>query len=603
MANLATLPPELLAIITDYYSGFYVRDRTLDQSDLARLSRVNRRLHRVIIPILYDFNMRVHHFTAPITAVIGKNLDTLKVIKSLRLPLNWDTFKKACKYDRYEIIEWLLDNMTVMPDRDEDAKAQYALAIWTAFYWNAAEDTILLLLSRASMPHLLQIPGIYLDESDAYSSALHHAAQKNMLRAVDYLVCDMGMPVDVRNSHGASPLLESLFENEFYDPDTPIKALQIQEQMVKDADVMNDEEEEEETKYRRTYNDTTMLKKLMEFGADINIEVNGRLPLTVALKSLKYNHAQVLINAGSKLKPSQPVPGVRYPIHMCIRGRGWTYDSKRDWELDWEQVWEHDSQLNSNNTMDLLASAQIGILQRLVEAGADINERLEYEEPPRVRNPCRTPLEYAIIGCPAKIVSQLMAMGASLSTETADADIAHVDAVMDYLLENFSDVYFSRQKMKLLLESGARMDVTLPRVGRSLLTWPLDAYDLWIPELMVNKLLDVATPSNSSPEHIDEAFLQCIEKEELSRICNSFVRHGATLIDLDRAYPTIVERIDCYDYHGRYSKRWLGCVGLPKETIYDLLMMAIRRRDGVIIYLLSQYIESAFPNCVDPHLE
>ncbi|OTA84146.1 hypothetical protein M434DRAFT_36521 [Hypoxylon sp. CO27-5] len=598
MANLDTLPSELLANITNYYSGLPATYRTLGQKDLANLALVNRRLYQVIMPVLYDYNIRFYDFSAPFIAVDNKNLDTLKVIKSLNLALEWEVLWRACEHDRYEIIEWLLDNMPVTPDGDEDSKTKYALAIRAAFEGDATEDTILLLLPRASIPHILQIPQSYHDFE--YTSALHYAAKKNMFRAVDYLVCEMGISVDVPDTDGLTPLFESLDhepEAETNQQDLiPIIALQLQERAEQGLAGVDDEMENDKNRDLRNYNDVRMLKKLMEFGADINIEFNGKLPLTVALERFRYNHAHILISAGAKLTPSQPRPGILSPIRTCIIGWTWVeYWMDRDWRLGWRFNWERDY-----DGVKLVASAQARMFQRLVEAGANINERQEPGTMPvPYARPGDTLLELAIMRSPTKLVSQLLAMGASLSTETADADIALMDTAMDFIVSRLPGVYFAKQKMELFLKNGARMDVTLPRVGESLLMWA--SRFKWFSISVVDSLLDIATPSTLSREHLDEVFLRCLEEERDYTAYNSFIHHGAAVKDFDRVSSALIKWMDraSSSDKDRHDGYWFSAIldmGFPKDKLNDLLTVALRKKNKVKAHALLNHMEPDLSN-------
>lgn len=82
----------------------------------------------------------------------------------------------------------------------------------------------------------------------------------------------MGLPVDLRDSQGATPL--------FY-------AVRKQRKGRKSV---------------KEYHDTRMLRKLIKLGADINAETErGELPWTVALSMHNFPHARLLLRAGANI--------------------------------------------------------------------------------------------------------------------------------------------------------------------------------------------------------------------------------------------------------------------------------------------------------------
>ncbi|KAI0835775.1 ankyrin [Hypoxylon sp. FL0890] len=577
MANLAKLPPELLLRIAGCYSDNPPMSRTLNQKDLASLAGVNRRLHRVFNPILYDFNMKFKDSTASLIAVRRNNLDTLKVMKSLKVLRDWKLpFMCACVLERCEILEWLLDNTTFRPNGDENSRKAFITILRIAFVYRVSEDIIILLLSRTPVPDALRVG------EHARTSALHYAAEANMLRVVDYLVQEMGLPVDTRDATSFSPLLYAM-KCELTKPYTAYNSVeggQVQEETVEEnwpgeqeepedayeshyTDEGEDESEAEDDGIHDTnpglplcpYNDVRMLNKLIELGADIDTEVNGMLPLTAALKFAKYHHALVLISAGAKIKPSQP--GVPYPIHECVAC----------------------PELN-NPDFVISAPARERVLRRILEVGGDLEERYEQGY---------TPLEYAVLRGDPDIISLLLDMGASMRTETADGD-----SIMDFLVRNYYQINHAFNKMDVFHRSGARMDTPLKSIGMSLLMWLSQDTDL---QTELEKLLMFATPSTLCRDHLDELFLRYLEVGLVDdSIYNIFVRYGAVLKDFDKAYSGILRSI-------RYSRfescdeseiYWFGAVldmGVPMEMLYDLFTCAMTRQDELKAHALLDRME------------
>ncbi|KAI1138492.1 ankyrin [Hypoxylon sp. FL0543] len=580
MANLAKLPTELLlAIIHSPSEDPSIR--ILNTGDRASLARVSRRLHSVVNPVIYSISMTETDFdwSPAMLAVDKNNLDTLKVVKSVRPCLDWRIFREACRLSRHEIVEWLLDSMPVMPDKDESSKEELSWALQSAFANRASENTIILLLSRTHIPDLfhMKFPSRTLGDADepAYTTPLHCAAEANMLRVVDHLVWEMCFPVDARDANGYSALLWAM-KREFdrpFEKYTPLEGDQPQEEteIWGSEDVESDEVywpsdpdeegegaegEDDETDDTDPgvrlcrFDDVRMLEKLIDFGADINIEVNGMIPLTAALKSDKYYHALSLIDAGAKINPSQP--GVPFAIHDCVGSR-------------------------HNYHVDLARTARERVFQRILQLGGDLEEKYEGH----------TVLEHAVLRGGTQTVSMALDMGARMSTE-ATAE----DNIMDFLIRNYDEIPDAFSKVCLFLKRGARMDTPLASIdGESVLMYVANREREIQGQL--EKLLILASPSTLSRDHLDDVLLRCIERGPTEREnCQLLLRYGAVIKDFDRAYDGLVHFLERSDLSGwgddEIDDLWylVRNTGFTMERLCDLFTHAVAVEDEIAAHAL-----------------
>ncbi|KAI1411817.1 ankyrin [Hypoxylon sp. FL1857] len=510
MAHLTKLPTELLWMVAN--SGGVTRMNysceILNHKDLANLARVNRRLHDVINPVLY--NSYGSH--AARLAVCTDNLSTLKVAHSHGLDLDrHDVLHLACAYGRYEIVKWLLDHgarleETVTREPFGPVAVHYTSALRAAMYWSR-EDIALLLLSRGANPYFI-LPIIENDwptEELFFTSALHYAAETRMLQVVEYLVRKTALPVDLQDYDGASPLFHLL-------RDTP------------DDWHLDRPEEwrlEEAPKSDCPYS---------------NIQILEKLPLTVALETGKYSEAEVLLDAGAKVKPCHPEPGVHYPIHTYIRARAGEFkDPARR------------------------------VYQKLVQAGADLEERYEQGY---------TPLEEAILHGTPDVVLELLAMGASTSTKTRDGY-----TIIDFLAHNYYSVSSSLEKGLSLVRGGARLDKPLVSTGQSFLAWGVRFGNI----CFLDRILGIATPSNFGPSHLDQVINECLAFPWWVEACEVLVSHGAVLRDMDKAYSAATHLLAFSDGFDKADSLFNAILdmGLPMEKVFDLLTRALTLQNGV----------------------
>ncbi|KAI1376499.1 ankyrin repeat-containing domain protein [Hypoxylon crocopeplum] len=477
MANMLKLPTEVLRMIAK---------ETSQQRDLANLARVNKQLHQALNPVLYSIDFKFYVFYAARWVAINGSLDTLKVATSLGLDLHYHGQRRgteplltlAYNNGHREIFGWLLDWGAPL-DHQIIREPFGCMAIRNGSALNATldagdEDTALLLLSRGASHYFIHV-GPEDDEGKipnaSFTSALHHAARQNMLRVVEFLVREKGLPIDLRNSYGYPPLFHLLLGR------------------LDRSHFLHDND--------------TMVKKLIELGADVNVEFHGRLPLAFALEEDKHNHVVALLDAGAKVRPSHPHDFVRYPIHACI------YASQ--------------SQTEPNPDSERHPTSRY-MLQRLVEAGADIEERYSQGE---------TPLGEAVMNGTPECVSALLDMGANANApETDGMDLLRLTALHDKTPRTLME------KAVLLLKHGKRMDSPNTIEADSFLEWAMmytQCEQRPGTGITIEPLLNVATSSTLDRDHLDDLLDRYIGFSQYHKPCVTLVRHGAALRDIDRA--------------------------------------------------------------------
>ncbi|KAI1390634.1 ankyrin repeat-containing domain protein [Hypoxylon trugodes] len=269
----------------------------LSVRDLANLSYVNQDVHKYVNPILYQRESETHgrpdflHY-----ALRHNNVNVLRIAheaEALRFWWNWqDLMTEASILGHYDIIEWALNQGFA---RDELAEKYEDKELGTVTDDNTSDlgmaigfghkDIAMLLIRRGANTLLAYT----FPEPMVYDSALHLAVVVDMFQLVEYLVLEKGISVNVQYWENKSPLYRAIPEYKTgEDPATT------------------------------EFKGILMLKKLISLGADINHEANGLLPLTFALQRYRYAHAATLLNAGAKLRPDRPYPGVPFPIQACV---------------------------------------------------------------------------------------------------------------------------------------------------------------------------------------------------------------------------------------------------------------------------------------------
>ncbi|KAI1647305.1 ankyrin [Daldinia loculata] len=535
MAKLTDLPTELLQMIATARD-----DRTsweiLDEKDLARLSVVNRQLYKAINRIFFSYGIRTGSNPASYAARRG-NLHILKAMVTFRTePKSWhNILLEACAYDHLNIVTWILDRGTKLEDRGITLDGESAGDIFNSWqrayrdswmdnedWWmdklpalqkgcvalkvafdKRNQDMVLLLLSHGASPFFVTKEGKSI-------SALHEAARANMVQVVEYLIQKAGLSVDLPDYRGFTPLRYA------------VKYSQNQDQ------------------------DTGMLKKLIELGANVDSEAGGELPLTSALSRAKYKHASMLLDAGSKVVPDQPCPRARFPIHALIYGsKGVRYKCPR----------------------------QIAILHRIVDAGANLQKKYMWGH---------TPLREALLNGSESLLSHLLRI---LGEEKP-----HPNDLLDVLVWAYERVHHFPKKVEVVLKWGARMDTTLSN-GKTFLYWAIRNNS--IKTYFLDKLLTKATDAMLDRGYLDDLLVELTSPASGAINSYSFLQvlgeHGARLKSPDHLY-----NVSLYVINTSWEVQdWLiaGFDILPAEQLHHLLIRAMEIAYKLLPYDLLDRIE------------
>ncbi|KAI1781374.1 ankyrin repeat-containing domain protein [Hypoxylon cercidicola] len=474
--------------------------RILLSRDLNSLTRVCRKLYHAVNKSLYTFNRDFDNFSLLKTAVMRDNVSTLQVVKELKLDMsrrNGVLLDLAVGLGRREMCVWLLDNGAELEKTIEQApwgRIATESKLWRAMAAEWEDIAILLLERRATPVFVNRI------KNRGFTTALHMAAFMDMPRTVKHLVEVDKVPVDQRDSNGATPL------------------------------------------YHAIGAPTRMVKQLIEFGADINISVDGKPLLIKAISRYKFANACELLKAGAQVKYND---GKSYPVHECVG-------------LEW-----YDGYLRSD---------QVLLLRKLIEAGADLEER---------NGSGHTPLQHAIVQAyydrRLTMLFHLLASGVNTS------------GILDFIVDNHLHTSVHRVAA-LLMKIGIRVDQPLTIKPYTFIEWMA----LCQSRHVVDHLLTVATPKTLNPEHLNYVLVQCLERRYL-HICDILVRHGAVVRDPGRAYAaaydTIMTSQGQYMPHRR--ERWFDMLlgaGIAPEKIASLVTHAFEERDEVSVnYLLCRF--------------
>ncbi|KAI1215185.1 ankyrin repeat-containing domain protein [Annulohypoxylon truncatum] len=526
MATLTSLPTELLHTIARASTGevqecrrVYLNGpavlrevRILGQQDLMNLTYVNRRLNLVINLVLYQYNRDYGDFYAIKHAVVRENIETLELIRAMQFNIHYHGLSKtschtlhvACDYGSLRMAEWLLRNGAAYEQLETreafpQPMAPEELSCLRYAMHNRNEKMAVLLLSHGATPYFIledhYIAGGKLSTGQ-FETALHHAARAKLPEVAKYLVQEAGLPVDVMNSHEETPLYE-YFRHEFNLP-------YIEYDKHRGPDI------------RCTKEDVTMLQLFIRLGADVNFERrNEPLLLTHALRMSYYDHANVLLDAGAKVKHDvRRGQGIPEPIQACIRHEPARF---RD---------------------DYEASKKRDILKKLIEGGVDLNERLMEGY---------TPLEEAVLlGLPETVVD-LVELGASIGPTTFDGG-----NILDFFLRHYDELPYDRfKKAEKLTECGARIDMPLITTGESFLMELIERYvkekNVVVPP--IEPLLIQAARGGMKPEYLHHVLEKQVSHvpiryTERVQICNSLIEHGAKLKDANIASTAASEFID-----------------------------------------------------------
>ncbi|KAK6951637.1 hypothetical protein Daesc_006160 [Daldinia eschscholtzii] len=514
MAKLTDLPVELLQMIAAAKEAF---SDILETNDLANLSLVSRWSHYAFNRVLYIDKDKIRLNQAIYYAVITGNTDTLKVAASfgIDLVLSSEVLETACRNGRREVVLWLLERDTPIrlelssSDRDYYAESFTTRGRYTRDRITAGCPALLYAICRNMEDIVLRLlslganPNFAIKTDDNLRSALHYAACRNMIRVVEYLVQQSGIPIDTLDFEDYSPL-----------------RLMMRFSRAPDRDI-------------------GMVKKLIELGANVNIEAGGELPLTSALRRGRFHQARALLDAGSKIKPDDPQPDVLSPLHALIYVR---YNSK----------------LAARSPM------QWSILRRLIKAGADLRERDASG---------RTPLEESILNGSPEMTSHLLTM---MVKKYGRNSVDYQD-LLNFIVEKTESTRFFLEKAVVILKHGGRMDTPL-RDGKTFLLWVLKRGDY----SQVEWMMKIATKSMLNHEYLDGLLQDIIADPEYMNINGDklrvLVESGAKLKTGTDLTSSVFAKLRSKTRTDPRHLAVLINVGVPKKKRPGLVTTALKIR-------------------------
>ncbi|KAI0844798.1 ankyrin [Daldinia vernicosa] len=531
MANLTDLPVELLLMISesgDSTSNPFYGSTILEESDIASLALTNRRLYQVFNRILYKKNEEYNWCRVLDEAVRRGNLDTLKVAASFQIEpseMGSDYFEEllqsACSYGYLDIAEWLLDRGAPFNHPSLCDISGDDSLRGCGALWAALER------SREDTSLLMLSRGsnpLYTTEQNTSRSALHYAARFNVIRVVEYLVKDTGLSINMQDLENFTPLRYAM-------------------RYIKTPDT-----------------DTAMIRKLIELGADVNTEIDGEIPLTSALMRGKYRHAAILLDAGSKIKPDQPARKAKYPIHALI------FSTK-----------------SATSKPKILA--QKSILQRMIDAGADLTEKYPQGH---------SPLEEAFLNGSCEITSHLLVL-------LNDKGAIDVMDLLEFITQNWDLIRFPHGKVEELFKYGGRMDVPL-QDGRTLLQWAADNYHNIFYPYFLDDLLGMATDSMLNERYLNILLTEVATSRKynfhqgVADIMGILISYGATIEGPDDVCSTVTTSIRYRNPNYGVPDSLFPIVdsGIPDENLPDLLTDALKHKSALWVNYLLDRIEPGF---------
>ncbi|KAI1458966.1 ankyrin repeat-containing domain protein [Annulohypoxylon moriforme] len=521
MANLATLPTELLqliATITVWHELYGFRSRIFERGDLVNLSYVNRRLNAVINEVIYR-DEKKRGFSVLLNAVETGRVETVKLIRDLGFDMHYfdrsgspgELLRRACKNRQHEMVQWLLDNgfkfedlVKCEPFGDTMALGRTSMLAEAIELRN--EEAVFQLLSRNASPYFVEESTDPDSPPERPWTALHLAAGAGMTGLVKHFVREMGIPINHLNSMGLTPLGSYFYEMEYYG--------RIRES-YDDIRCINDVDIEERWDYQE---DTTLLQQLILLGADVNVQCQCRLPVEIALMTLHYDHVDMLLDAGAKVDLEGTEEWGKFDyLEYCI-----PYEPESCYPEDFPDK-KH------------------AILKRLIEAGIDPNLGTAWYG---------TPLELAVLRGLPETVSVLVELGASLGPTTPEGD-----NILDFFLRNFQrlpDDFFGTAEA--LVKCGAKIDIPLVSTGESFLMGlcRLCGNETDLSLARFDDLLGTAIPLMSNPDLIHDVLEDLLNTGKVRRtmrmiICNILIYHGAAVRKGSIAATAISEFIGPHD--------------------------------------------------------
>ncbi|KAI4869014.1 ankyrin repeat-containing domain protein [Hypoxylon rubiginosum] len=535
MASLLALPVELILMILaaehtdpkDFNNHRrnkpeYDR-RVLLSRDLYKLTLVCGKLRRIVNPFLYAFNMKFDDFNVLHRAIDRDSVATLQIIEELGLDLDyWDKklldpghlLERAFTLNRPNTFSYLLnyDPWCEMVDKVVELGPPYHFAKHSRLRCaleKKLEKVALVLLERGVNLYFLETRG-----GRGFTTALHIAARNDLRDVVEYLLGKdeekndeekkNRLQVDVRDSAGASPLYRTIEADKFY---------------VKPGRI------------------TSTVNQLIHYKADVNISVSGQRPLGKAILMQNFSHADILLKAGAKIRHDDDREGTSHLVHMCVG-------------------------LNLYHT-HYQRPRQFKMLQKLVEAGADLEEKDEHDH---------TPLQHAIlhtIDWNQTMVAHLIGRGVSTS------------GILDFLAKESGRPNFTRVVAILMEKLGTRIDVPLATGPHTLMEHVAFNND----PATVEGLLACATPETLSRKHLNDVLEKCMMRNYLD-ICYVLTRHGVVLQDPGKAYVAAHRMMQKSSTQPKpdIKEQWLEMLldlGIPPEKTTCLVTHALKCRDKI----------------------
>ncbi|KAI0152536.1 ankyrin [Hypoxylon sp. NC0597] len=477
MANLDTLPPEILLIIAKFCgyvsSGQDISQITLAHRDFASLALVNRRLRDVFDPILWRFNARhgvYNENTLPTVSAVywaasRNRIDILEKALRYRHPLGSylrrDPIHRAAANGQNAACSWLLDHgvpIDYTPSERVDVDSPFPVPPWPRDHVSPdcsplftaitkrKESTAILLLKRGAR--------FRFKTQAVVNSALHLAAIFGLPMVIEYLVKAMGVDVNLLDYRRETPLHYAV---------------------------------------QRRHNGKIILT-LLNLGADINAEQNFQLPLTKAIMMGHFSNAMLLVDAGARVNPTNTNRDTLSPLIVCTWSED-KYDTMDDPE-DFESTAQQDE-----------------VLRKLIAKGADLNGSFGGE----------TPLCTAIEEGTISALFELLKAGADI-TKPREADgMTPFDLVwrLDDPVEDLT------AKACLLVAAGARLDTPSPdKNGNTQLEHAID-YCIGEDPRPLEAILRLATSQNMYGGYLDELLEFCLLSRYLDP-AKMLVYHGAS---------------------------------------------------------------------------
>ncbi|KAF3062075.1 Ankyrin repeat and protein kinase domain-containing protein 1 [Daldinia childiae] len=310
------------------------------------------------------------------------------------------------------------------------------------------ESTALILLSRGANMWFAQreSPGNQFQEA-----AIHCAAFRGLTAVVRHLVLTIAIDVDELDSRLETPLHHAI----------------------------------------RQGDNQSMIKTILELGADIDKEHGSELPITTAISCQNFTNAMAFLDARPRVNISSTGPGSMSPLAVCalyIRG----------------------SLSVSENEMPALEQRML--FDQLITCGADVNA------------PCNgldTPLGIAIRRGTATAVYELIKGGADIEKCTGARQLKPIDLIWN--LQNTIDIAI---KGTILVAAGARLDVPSKATSKTSLERAM-FYESTESQPILSALLCSAGRQSFRDGYLDELLQCCLEKRSYGP-AKILMHHGAS---------------------------------------------------------------------------